>query len=49
VEVTSDDATAPDEQGGILRSSSDGPAITVTHDALDLIGAQLDARLGVDA
>jgi len=36
--VTSDDATAPDEQGGIHRISCEGPAIAVPQDALDLIG-----------
>lgn len=32
------DATAPDEQGGILRISADGPAFAAPQDALDLIG-----------
>jgi hypothetical protein len=36
--TTNDDATEPDEQGGILRISPDGPAIAATQDALDLIG-----------
>ena len=35
--VITDDTTAPDEQGGILRISA-GPPIAATQDALDLIG-----------
>ena len=44
--VTSDDATAPDEQGGIHRISSEGPAIAVPQDALDLIGEAWGASAG---
>lgn len=36
--MITDDATARDGQGGILRISADGPAIAATQDALDLIG-----------
>jgi hypothetical protein len=44
--VTSDDATAPDQQGGIHRISPDGPAIAVPQDALDLIGEAWGASAG---
>ena len=36
--MITDDATAPDDQVGIHRISTDGPAIAVPQDALDLIG-----------
>jgi hypothetical protein len=38
VVVTSDDATAPDERGGIHHAPAEGPALAVPQDALDLIG-----------
>jgi len=44
--VTTEDATAPDEHGGIHRISSDGPAIAVPQDALDLIGEAWGATAG---
>ena len=44
--VISDDATAPDQQDGILRTPSDGPTIAVPQDALDLIGEAWGASAG---